>query len=131
MEQQNNEVGKIISGEEFHLEDKIGQLFELGFNPYNLKLITKSYTSSKCAMTGISIDCGHFLIMIGPQNNKTWRLPKLKKDALEFLGINPHAVTALAREYIDSKVSKQGLNTLIDDVVVMIGPQTKNTMKVR
>lgn len=82
-------------------------------------------------MKGIAIDCGHFFLRIGPQNDKTMSLKKLDTKALEYLDINPYAARALAREYIDSKVSKQGLNTLIDDIVIMVGPQNKNTMLVR
>ena len=128
---EQDKVKQIIQGEEYNLEDKLGQLFELGFNPYNLKLLTKSYRSSRVKMRGIAINCGHFIIRIGPQNDKTMAMKKLDTKALDFVGINPYAVRALAREYIDSKIKNDGLNTLIDDIVVMVGPQGKKTQVIR
>lgn len=121
----------IVSGEEFSLEDKVGQLWELGFNPFNVKLLAKSYRHSRCSMDGVSVDCGNFTIRIGPQGKSTWKLPKLKTAALDHLGLNPFAMRALAREYIDSKVKRQGIHMLIDDIAVMVGPQNKNTFILR
>jgi len=131
METTQDQASKIIKGEEYSLEDKAAHLFELGFNPFNLKLLTKDYRNSKCAMSGVAIDCGHFAIRIGPQNHKTMFVKALKTAPLDHLGINPFAVRALAREFIDSKIKNDGLMVKIDDIVVMVGKQGKNTQIVR
>lgn len=82
-------------------------------------------------MDGVAINCDKFIMRIGPQNKNTWPVKKLKKNALEYLELNPFAAIALANDYWHSKVAKQGINMLIDDVVVMIGPQNKNTFILR
>ncbi len=131
MEKQPNNTSdeQVYNAPKEAIESKFMQLMDMGFpHPEMFKFIAMSYKTCIHRMTGVHISMGGVVhLHIGPQNEKTALMMDPSMEALDIVGLNPHATMQLIKDYCDSKIRKDGMKMFVGDILFRMGPQNKRT----